>query len=274
MPANMTLAMLREHLRGEVDERLLRYVAANAHKVLYISLEQLCERADITMTEAVDFLHAFDAKSFVAFKYILRKCLYYESTDRGMVKRSLPSLLDECVRFELHNLIEFSSSIDYDRVDRLARDVWAATEVNAFCAGATRPLGYTLQRYLTNLKIPCHLFGHREKPEVLEQLSPDGLVIVFGFARYHTRLLTQMKLLRQRGLRIVCVTDRPDSPFIPFSDYHFLLPVNSFDFNDSYVAGIALIHALNLAMGLQREESLFSYMHAWDVETQETNMFW
>ena len=67
MPTNMTIAMLREHLHGDVDEHLLHYVAANAHKVLYISLEQLCDRTETTMAEAMDFFRAFDAKSFVAF---------------------------------------------------------------------------------------------------------------------------------------------------------------------------------------------------------------
>ena len=274
MPTNMTIAMLREHLHGDVDEHLLHYVAANAHKVLYISLEQLCDRTETTMAEAMDFFRAFDAKSFVAFKYILRKCLYYEVTDRGVAKRPLSSLLDENIRFEMHNLITFASTLDCNKVEQLARDIWAAPEVNLFCAGSTRPLGATLQRYLSILHIPHRLFGPSENPETLEQLPASGLVIVFGFARYHARLLTQMKLLHQRGFRIVCVTDYPDSPLIPFSDYHFILPVSSFDFTDGYGAGIALIHVLSMALGMQREESLFSYMHGWDVDTQETNMFW
>ena len=182
MPTNMTLAMLREHLHSKADERLLHYVAANAHKVLYISLDQFCERAEIGMDEAMHFFRAFNAESFVAFKYILRKCLYYEVTDRGVAKRSLSSLMDENIRFELHNLTSFCADLDCGKVEQLARDVWAASEVDLFCAGSTRPLGFTLQRYLSILKIPHRLFGPSEDPATLEQLSASGLVIVFGFA--------------------------------------------------------------------------------------------
>ena len=58
------------------------------------------------------------------------------------------------------------------------------------------------------------------------------------------------------------------------TDYHFLLPVDSFDFNTSLISGMAFIEALALALGMQREKFLFSRMHDWDVETQEANMFW
>ena len=65
MPGNMTLAVLRNELQGEVDETLLRYVATNAHKVLYISLEQLCERAAVSEEQVMEFFRAFNVVDFV-----------------------------------------------------------------------------------------------------------------------------------------------------------------------------------------------------------------
>ena len=273
MPTNMTLAMLREHLHGDVDEHLLHYVAANAHKVLYISLEQLCERAGITMAEAVNFFRAFGTNSFVAFKYILRKCLYYEVTDRGIAKRSLTSLSDESIRFSLQNLLQFSSNIAYDQIEQVAHEIQNAPEVDLLCAGPTQPLCVALGYQLKQMKIRSHIYLANASEEI-ETLSTDNLIIVFGFLRYNIRLLTQVKLLRQRGYRIVCITDSPDSPFVPLSDYSFVLANDSFDFLDSYISGMTFIHALFLALGIQQEEKLFSRMHAWDITTQETNMFW
>lgn len=274
MPGNMTLSVLREYLHGEVDEKLLHYIAMNAHKVLYISFEQLCERAAISEEQAMEFFRAFNAESFVAFKYILRKCLYYEATDRVIVKRSLSSLLDESIRFELHNLTSFCSGLDHDKVEQLAKDIWAAPEVSLLCAGPTLALGQALTSNFAMLKIRSHLYRAGDDTAALETLSPSNLLIVFGFARYNARQIAQVKLLHQRGFRIVCITDSPDSPFIPLTDYHFLLPVDSFDFNTSLISGMAFIEALALALGMQREKFLFSRMHDWDVATQEANMFW
>jgi len=274
MPGNMTLAVLRDNLHGEVDETLLQYVAINAHKVLYISLEQLCERAAVSEEQVMEFFRAFNVVDFVAFKYILRKCLYYEATDRVIVKRSLSSLLDESIRFELHNLTSFCAGLDHDKVEQLARDIWASPEVTLFCAGPTLALGHALASNFTILKIRFHLFRTDDDTATLEALSPSNLLIVFGFARYNARQVAQIKLMRQRGFRIVCVTDSPDSPFIPLTDYHFILPADSFDFNTSMISGMAFIEALALALGMQREKLLFSRIHALDVDTQETNMFW
>lgn len=275
MPGNMTLAVLREYLRSDADENLLQYIAMNAHKVLYISLEQLCERANISEEQAMAFFRAFHAESFVAFKYILRKCLYYEATDKGLFKRSLSSLLDESVRFELHNLTSLCVNLDYTKVEQLARDIWDAPEVTLLCAGPTQALGHALVSSFTMLKIRFQLYHrYRDFEAELQTLSSSTLFIVFGFARYNARQLAQIKMLHQRGFHIVCITDSPESPFIPLTDYHFVLPVDSFDFNTSLIAGMAFIEALSLALGIQHEKELFSHMHSWDVATQETNMFW
>lgn len=274
MPGNMTLAVLRKFQQAPADEKLLRYVATNAHKVLYISFELLCERAGVSTEQAVAFFRAFNAESFVAFKYILRKCLYYELTERGLERRALSSISDESVRFSLHNLIQFSSTIDYDQVAQLAREIWAAPEVDMLCAGPTFPLGTAMGYQFKQFKIRSHIFSANESVDVFDTLPTDNLVIVFGFARYSIRLLTQIKLLHQRGFRIATVTDSPESPFVPLSDYQFVLSNDSFDFIDSHISGMAFIHALTLALGMQREDKLLSRMHDWDITTQETNMFW
>lgn len=274
MSGNMTLAMLREYIRGDADEKILTYVAVNAHKVLYMSLEKLCERLGITEEQAKTFFHAFGSDSFVAFKYILRKCLYYERTAQGAAKRSLSSLSDECVRFSLQNLLHFSSTLDCDKVEQLAKEIWNAPEVNLLYSNPMHPLASALNYQLRQMKIRSHEYSLKETPDIIDTLSPNNLIIVFGFSRYSMQLLMQTKQLHQRGFRIACITDAPDSPFIPLSDYHFILANDSFDFLDSYVSGVTFIHTLILALGMQREDSLFLRLHDWDIRTQENNNFW
>ena len=132
MSANVTKRMLQEYLKSEVDERLLQYVAENAHEVLYILPEQLYEKAGIDESQAQAFFQAFGVDSFLAFKYILRKCLYYEVRDQKVEKRSLNSLADEVFRMELHNLTTMAARLDCEQVERLAEDILNASEVDLF----------------------------------------------------------------------------------------------------------------------------------------------
>lgn len=276
MASNSTKAMLRAHLKNAVDEDLLDYVAQNANKLLYITQEQFCQKACITSEQALSFFQAFGTDSFIAFKYILRKSLYYEATDLGVVKRPLWSLADESFHYELQNLTKMMATLDYEKIEQLAQDIWNASEVNIICFGSTKPLGFSLHRILEMFRIRTRLFlrGGKDDEPVLSAIDPTCLLIAFGFARYSRNYILRMKMLQQRGFRIVSITDSIDSPFIPLSDYHFILPVDSFDFNDSYSAGAMFLNILALCIGTQEEDVLFSRMRDFDIETQEGNMFW
>ena len=277
MAGNMTKSVLRTHLISDtVDEELLHYVCMNAHTVLYLSLEQLCEAAGADAERAQAFFQAFGVDDFIAFKYILRKCLYYEVSDRGTVRRSLNSLSDEVIRMEMQNLTALSSILDTEQIDRLAEDILNASQVTIICRAGYKSIADSLAHMLWLLDIPRTIM-HEESiydPVQIDESPPSSLVIVFGRMRYSMRLLMEIKMLKQRGLRIVCFTDYPHSPFIPLSDYHFLLPTTSFDFTDSNVAGTVIVQVLALCLGMKREDVLYTKLHERAIRTQENNMFW
>lgn len=276
MAGNMTKSLLRTYLKESVDEELLHFVSMNVHKVLYLSLDLFCQEANIDEDQAQTFFQAFGVSNFIAFQYILRKCLYYELSDQGVTKRSLPSLADEVIRIEMQNLMTFASTLEYDKIDRLAEDILSASNVYILGDGAALPIANTLDMMLWVLKIPKKVFKLHDiyNQDVLNSLSPSGLVIIFSRMRYSMRHLMAVKQLRQRGFRIVCFADYPHAPFIPLSDYHFLLPTTSFDYTDSSVSGSTFAHILALCLGMKREDDLYAKLHARAIETQEDNMFW
>ena len=52
------------------------------------------------------------------------------------------------------------------------------------------------------------------------------------------------------------------------SDYYFFLPLNCFDFLESYTAGMTLINALLSNIGLQDEKKLITQLHARDASLE------
>lgn len=274
MAGNMTKSVLRTYLiRKTVDEELLHYVCMNAHTVLYLSLEQLCEAAGADVERVQAFFQTFGVDDFIAFKYILRKCLYYEVSDRGTVRRSLNSLSDEVIRMEMQNLTALSAILDTEQIDRLAEDILNAPHVTIICREGYRSTADSLAEMLRLLNVPRTIMSTYD-PAQIDEILPSSLVIVFGRMRYSMRLLMEIKMLKQRGLRIVCFTDYPHSPFIPLSDYHFIIPTTSFDFTDSSVAGTVIVQVLALCLGMKREDVLYTKLHDRTIRTQENNMFW
>ena len=270
-------ALLQRYLQEDVDENLLNYVATNTsgHSILYMSLEQFCTKAGIDEEQAFAFFKAFGVNSFLAFKRILRDCLYCENTEWGVTSRSISSIADDVLRYEIQNLTELAATLDCTMVHRLAQDIQKAGEVIAFGRGATEPYAHNLTRMLRQLGIRAVQPSNRDLEDTtyLSTLDSSALVIVFGFPRYSKDAILRLKLLKQQSVRIVSITDSHDSPYAFLSEYSFVMPMRSFDFTDAYAAGMAFINILSITLAVLNRERTLNRLQNRDAMIDEMNMF-
>jgi DNA-binding MurR/RpiR family transcriptional regulator len=268
---------LRSHLKEDVDERLLTFVASNANGsgILYMSPAQFCMAAEISEEEALAFFKAFGVNSFLAFKRIFREFLYCEATELGVTDRSVSSIADEVIRYELQNLADFSKSLDTVQIKKLAQDILAASEVVLFNYNTSVPSLQGLAKMLRALGIKFYMVTAEniEDTAYLSALDHTALLITFGFPRYTKDALLRLKLLKQQGVSIVSITDSPTSPFAFLSDYFFTVPLRSFDFTESYCAVMSFINILAITIGMLNRDKTFTLLQAREARIDEMNMF-
>ena len=263
MENNTTKVLLKDHLPQEVDERLIEFTANNAHSILYWSQERFCQMAGISEEQAMDF--------FAAFKNLVRSVLYQDIQGQGVTKRSIGSITEELIETEIQNLRKLASDMDYEKLERLTRDLAQASSVMVMGNGGAAPYAIYLISMLNKLGIKAYRMGGIA--DFSSSHDTSTLVISFGIARYSKRSVLQLRGLRQRGYRVVGFTDRQDSPWIDLTDYCFFMPLRGFDFVDSYTAGITLINALLLNIGLQDEQKLIAQLNAHDAALEDMDVF-
>lgn len=268
--------LLRQQLKGDVDERLFNYVATYANFVLFFSFEQLCAKTNVSQEQLLDFLHAFGVDSLNAFKEILRYVVYHEATPLGVVKRPVTSIADEVIRYEFRNLSEFAARLDCEKLEQLAKDILSASDVIIHGCRNAKTYANIFSSLLNKLGIKTtqlHAPWDDAAYGCLNTLDSSALVVSFGIARYHNDDIMRMKLLRDRGIRSVSITDHADSPFALFSDYFFTFPIMSMDFLDSYTAGLTLINILVLCIGMQNEAKMITSLNAADAAFEDMGLF-
>ena len=271
MEHKTTEALLRGRLLREADESLLQFTAANAHSILYWSLDRYCKKSAVSEEACTTFFSAFGADSFTDFKNILRIVLYQDAQGASFTKRSIASITEELIETEIQNLRELSQTMDYELLQRLTMDIQQATDVLVIGTGASAHYANYLCDMLGKLGIKAHKLT--SLANFFNSYDCSTLVIAFGIARYSRRGVLQLRALRQRGFHVVGFTDRYDSPWMELSDYCFFMPLRGFDFVDSYTAGLTLINALLLNMGLQDEQKLIAQLNALDATLEDMDIF-
>ena len=265
---------LRSSLKGEVNEDLFRYVVENAHVIPFWSMERFCSRSGASEEQIYELMAAFGADSLNSFKTILRNVFYHETHDAGVAKRPISSIVSEMINNEKQNLNDLLRDMDYDKIDRLTREITTASEVVVIGGGGATPYSYYFNRMLSKLGIRTRRLENQHDLVTFMKLQDrSALVVAFGIARYSKDPILRVSRLRQQGYRVVAFTDRHDSPFVDLSEYYFFLPVQCFDFVDSYTAGMTLINAILLNLGLQDEKKLISQLDAYDALAEDMGLF-
>lgn len=95
--------------------------------------------------------------------------------------------------------------------------------------------------------------------EIFEQVlrvGPGDVLFGISFPRYSKRTLSAMKYARDRGARVIALTDSQLSPLTRVADHVLLARSDMASFVDSLVAPLSVINALIVAVGMSRRDEI------------------
>lgn len=95
--------------------------------------------------------------------------------------------------------------------------------------------------------------------DVFEQLlraNSEDVIIGISYPRYSRRTLEALDFCKERGCKIISITDSLISPAAKYSDIALTATSDMLSFVDSLVAPLSLINALIVAIGLEKRENI------------------
>lgn len=95
--------------------------------------------------------------------------------------------------------------------------------------------------------------------EIFEQVlrvGPGDVLFGISFPRYSKRTLSAMKYARDRGARVIALTDSQLSPLARVADHVLLARSDMASFVDSLVVPLSVINALIVAVGMSRRDEI------------------
>ena len=95
--------------------------------------------------------------------------------------------------------------------------------------------------------------------EIFEQVlrvGPGDVLFGISFPRYSKRTLSAMKYARDRGAKVIALTDSQLSPLARVADHVLLARSDMASFVDSLVAPLSVINALIVAVGMSRRDEI------------------
>ena len=116
-------------------------------------------------------------------------------------------------------------------------------------------LGFYFNLLFENVRL-VHTNSVSEIFEQMLRIGPGDVVFGVSFPRYSKRTLSAMQYARDRGARVIALTDSRLSPLARVADHLLLARSDMASFVDSLVAPLSVVNALIAAVGMSRRDEI------------------
>lgn len=124
---------------------------------------------------------------------------------------------------------------------------------SSFVAGY---LGFYLNFLIKNANVI--VAGPNDVFEQLLKVDSEDVMIAISYPRYSKRALEAIDFAKEKGCKIVSITDSMISPAAKDSDISLIASSDMLSFVDSLVAPMSLINALIVSIGIEKKDEITS----------------
>jgi DNA-binding MurR/RpiR family transcriptional regulator len=247
--------------------QLADYVLAHSFRAATMTIDELAEATGVSLATANRFARTLGFTGFPAFRAELVHG--YESALAPVEKlrkelsrnSSSAEVMAASLQDNLANLEHIRASLSAETCEQLVRAILAAKRLLVAGFGNS---GYLAGMLAHGLELYCNaqsladIGGSSHCARALFKLQKQDAVIVISFPRYVKDAVVVAKKARERGAKVIILTDSPTSPLAPLGDLTFYIPSPSRFAATSDSSTHAVIEALCAAVARQAKNSVKS----------------
>ena len=185
------------------------------------------------------------------------------------------SVLRKVMEKDMDNIEKTINEMDYENFEKSIELILNSEKVyiigmrsSNFLAGY---LGFYLSFLLKNIKVVTS--GPNDVFEQLLNANDKDLIIGISYPRYSKRTLEALDYCKEKGCKIISITDSLISPASNYSDLSLVASSDMLSFVDSLVAPMSLINALIVTIGLHKKDDVKSSFESLEEIWEKYNVY-
>lgn len=271
-PPRVSLAELIGNLSHKRQE-IIRPVLESPREFVLISVRSMAKRLKSDPATTVRIVRAMGFPGYREFQKFLHELSIAHATSFEMMQASstrdagIPAHVRESLEQETRNLQALRNSLEYKRVESLARRVYKASQILLIGGDLASTLVAYFEYHLTMLGLTVLSGTTTGRVAHLSRNCARGdLVFAISFGRGLRQTVEGLQEASSRGAYCVGITDTFISPIARFADESFLASTRTPSFGASYVAPVALLDVILVACANYRRGRTLALMKQADRE--------
>lgn len=238
------------------QKKIAEYILQNYDKAVFLTAKELGHTVGVSESTVIRFASLLEYNGYPQLQKAMQDMLKTRITT---VERMQLSLLDKegdiihrVFNTDINNIRLTMEKISHPDFGAAVQEIAKARNIYVISLRSATALGHFLYFYLQLLLKNCKMVGNTNIfLEELRAAGPQDLVIGISFARYTRQTVEGLQYCKERGARVLAITDSLTSPLAKYSDHILTARSEQISFIDTLTAPFSLINALILAVGVK-----------------------
>lgn len=264
---------------------LAEYMIKFPEKIGYLSIAQLADASGVSVATIVRFCNELGYKGYIELGREVQKSIQFELSTLmrfGIGRESAKgqntykdSTFERIINTETDSIAQMSNSVKRDDVETCINWMSAAKNVtiigNMGSASLAGYFGYAANKVLHSVNVINQVGA--DSPCLIQNLNRDSLVFLIAYPRYPESTLGLGRLCKEKGCKIVSITNGNNSPVVHLSNLMFIIPINMTSVVDSFAAPMTFIHALIAEYSMRFPEETKEYLNSFEQYTKSIKIW-
>lgn len=263
------------------QKQLARFTLDNKYFVCFASASQVGENVGASAATVVRFAQCLGYAGFSELQAAIRKEFptYLTAVERIQERLAAPpsptdDIPQQVFYADIKNIERTANSLAADQLNAALGEIVQADCILVTGCGlsAAPALFLTHSLKVIGFNVRMALDGGLSLATEIAQLRPDALLIVIDLWRYVRPSVEAVHAARQRGARVIAITDSIISPLGQAADYAFEAATDGVAHSLSPTAVISLINVLIAALSYEVPEQVMESLRRVDATYRAHNL--
>lgn len=239
---------------SKMHKKLADYVLENSDKAILMPISELADESGVSEATIVRFTYRLGYTGYREFQRALLDSIKYTLTtlQRLDVSRELGEneLIHSQVNSDVHDINTTFTNMDPAIIMNAAKEIDRSKKVFILGLRTSNILTQYLAHYLRMMTFDVILVEgtFMEPYEYLVNMTSEDILICISLPRYSQRTIQSVKLIHNKGYRIISLTDSESSPIFNYSSISLIARCSMNSFFDSMVSPLVIINTLLLSI--------------------------
>lgn len=244
------------------QKKIAQFLIDHPEEIALSSIDSIADRLNVGKATVVRLAQSLGYKGFLELKTELTNRLRDDIRPSRKLKAALKDssvksdFLAAIANDEIQNIHDTINDLDQAAFDKAVQILKQAPQIYTMGLGISSYLSQLAAYFLNKLSLKAKAFDHGAISfhEQILSLSKNDALIGISLPPYSIETIKAAEVARQKGIKVISITDKLISPITKFSDVVFPVKTHNIVFVNSVGAILVIIYSLATGLGLSDKE--------------------